>query len=412
MKITTVKGTNDYLPREAELRTYMQNRILEVYKNAGFSQIMTPILEDIENLDKSEGGENLSLIFKVLKRGEKLSKVIAEQKYGELADIGLRYDLTLPLSRYYANNRAKLTLPMKCIQIDKAYRAENPQKGRLRELVQCDIDIIGTSSLYAEIELIYITAKALLAIGIDDFTVIINDRNLLKLLFKSFGFEDEQLDSLCVTFDKLGKIGIDGVKKELIAKELDENRVTKLTAYLNDGKITLESLKSLDSAGEIIEGLETIISTVTDMAAGKFAIEFDMTLVRGQGYYTGTVFEIESKKYKSSLAGGGRYDNLIGKFTGGQIPAVGFSIGFERIFDLLAEESYAIPDMNRKVAILYDKEDFVSANRLAEKYRTEFDVAIYEKPAKVKKFLDKLEADRYYAFCIYGKSEELVLFGS
>ena len=203
MKITPVKGTNDYLPAQAELRNYLQKKICETYEQAGFQRISTPIIEDIENLDKSEGGDNLNLIFKIMKRGEKLKKAIASQNPDNIADMGLRYDLTLPLSRYYANNRASLPHPFKVIQMDRVYRAERPQKGRLRELIQCDIDILGSDSATCEIELIHTTAKALLNIGINNFKVKINDRRILREILLSVGFEEEQLDSVCISFDKL-----------------------------------------------------------------------------------------------------------------------------------------------------------------------------------------------------------------
>ena len=207
MKITSVKGTNDYLPNEVEIRDYLQERILSVYKENGFEHIITPAIEDIENLDKSDGGENLNLIFKIMKRGDKLDKALASgvtaANENELADMGLRYDLTLPLSRYYANNKDKLTLPMKCIQIDRVYRAERPQKGRLREFIQCDIDIIGSESTDSEIELILTTTKALKAIGMKNFKVKINDRRLLRSFLQNCGFTEDQLDSACITFDKM-----------------------------------------------------------------------------------------------------------------------------------------------------------------------------------------------------------------
>ena len=225
MKITPVKGTNDYLPKEVEIRDYLQDKILKVYKANGFEHIITPIIEDIENLDKSEGGENLNLIFKILKRGDKLEKAlnsgVSADNENELSDMGLRYDLTLPLSRYYANNKDKLTLPMKCIQIDRVYRAERPQKGRLREFIQCDIDIIGSDSTDSEIELILTTTEALDAIGLKNYKVKLNDRRLLRAVLESFGFKSEELDSVCITFDKMDKIGLSGVKEELTDKGFD-----------------------------------------------------------------------------------------------------------------------------------------------------------------------------------------------
>ena len=229
MKITSVKGTNDYLPNEVEIRDYLQERILSVYKENGFEHIITPAIEDIENLDKSDGGENLNLIFKIMKRGDKLDKALASgvtaANENELADMGLRYDLTLPLSRYYANNKDKLTLPMKCIQIDRVYRAERPQKGRLRGFIQCDIDIIGSESTDSEIELILTTTKALDAIGLKNYKVKLNDRRLLRAVLQSFGFAENDLDSVCITFDKMDKIGLMGVVEELTEKGFEKDAV-------------------------------------------------------------------------------------------------------------------------------------------------------------------------------------------
>ena len=401
MKITTVKGTNDYLPEEVRLRDYLQTQILNTYIDAGFERIMTPAVEDIENLDKSDGGDNLNLIFKILKRGDKLTKAIESGDEKNLCDMGLRYDLTLPLSRYYANNREQLVLPAKCIQIDKVYRAERPQKGRLREFVQCDIDIIGSSSISSEIELIHTTAKALLSLDIKDFTVKINDRRILRALLSNVGFEENQLDSVCITFDKLDKIGAEGVVGELTDKGFDADAIAKFGEIISK-PLTLESVKEV-CGGEAAESVETIIKSVEELSKDAYSINFDISLVRGQGYYTGTVFEIVSDKFKGSIAGGGRYDNLIGKFTGENIPAVGFSIGFERIFALLTEAGYKIPDTKKKIALLHDKADVVKAIKAAEEMRGEYDVVIYEKPKKLSKFLDKIQAKGYYGFCFLGE---------
>lgn len=405
MKVTTVKGTNDYLPEEVKLRDYLQTQILNTYIDAGFERIMTPAVEDIENLDKSDGGDNLNLIFKILKRGDKLDKAMNSGDTNNLCDMGLRYDLTLPLSRYYANNRESLILPAKCIQIDKVYRAERPQKGRLREFVQCDIDIIGSSSISSEIELIHTTAKALLSLDIKDFTVKINDRRILRSLLLNVGFTEEQLDSVCITFDKLDKIGAEGVVGELNDKGFEQKAVAKFGEVLAQ-PLTLESVKEV-CGEEAAEGVETIIKSIEILSKDDYKIKFDISLVRGQGYYTGTVFEIVSDNFKGSIAGGGRYDNLIGKFTGENIPAVGFSIGFERIFALLTEGSYAIPDTKKKIALLHDKTEIVKAIKMAEKLRSEYDVIVYEKPKKLSKYLDKIQSKGYYGFCFLGDEEEI-----
>ena len=410
MKITPVKGANDYLPAQAELRDYLQRRICETYENCGFQRIFTPILEDIENLDKSEGGDNLNLIFKVMKRGEKLEKAIRGGNPDQIADMGLRYDLTLPLSRYYANNRASLPQPFKVIQIDKVYRAERPQKGRLREFMQCDIDILGSDSPSCEIELIHTTAKALLHIGIRQFKVKVNDRRVLREVLLSAGFQEDQLDSVCITFDKLSKIGAEGVEKELQGKEFDQDVIDRFMQMIEKAPFTLEYVKTLCKNTEYIDTLSGIIDTSNALAEGKYSVEYDMTLVRGQGYYTGTVFEIESLEFGSSIAGGGRYDNLIGKFVKEQIPAVGFSIGFERIFSILSERGNKYEDRPQKVVLLYEESEIGDAIRKAEELRDKYSVALFVKPKKLGKFLNRLEDQGYDGFMVYGRDEEVRFF--
>lgn len=415
MKITSVKGTNDYLPNEVEIRDYLQERILSVYKENGFEHIITPAIEDIENLDKSDGGENLNLIFKIMKRGDKLDKALASgvtaANENELADMGLRYDLTLPLSRYYANNKDKLTLPMKCIQIDRVYRAERPQKGRLREFIQCDIDIIGSESTDSEIELILTTTKALDAIGLKNYKVKLNDRRLLRAVLQSFGFAENDLDSVCITFDKMDKIGLTGVVEELTEKGFAKDAVDNFEKFLSEGDFTLESLKSRLEDKTPAESLEHIIDTVNELTGNAFELVFDLSLVRGQGYYTGTVFEVESLDFNSSIAGGGRYDNLIGKFLKEQIPAVGFSIGFERIYSILMEKESYNTEKQKKVVLIYEEDQVAEAIRYAEELRKTYKTALYIKPKKLGKFLNKLEEQGFDGFQVFGRDEEVRMFG-
>lgn len=415
MKITSVKGTNDYLPNEVEIRDYLQERILRVYKENGFEHIITPAIEDIENLDKSDGGENLNLIFKIMKRGDKLDKALASgvtaANENELADMGLRYDLTLPLSRYYANNKDKLTLPMKCIQIDRVYRAERPQKGRLREFIQCDIDIIGSESTDSEIELILTTTKALDAIGLKNYKVKLNDRRLLRAVLQSFGFAENDLDSVCITFDKMDKIGLTGVVEELTEKGFAKDAVDNFEKFLSEGDFTLESLKSRLEDKTPAESLEHIIDTVNELTGNAFELVFDLSLVRGQGYYTGTVFEVESIDFKGAVAGGGRYDHLIGKFLNEDIPAVGFSIGFERIFGILMNNGISIPQRADKIAVVYEDGQLKDAVKAADALREQGKIAsLYIKPKKLGKFLNKLEERGYDGFLNVGVSEEVSMF--
>jgi histidyl-tRNA synthetase len=387
MKSTPVKGTNEYLPQEALLRDYMENTIAEIYRQNGFERIYTPIIEDLENLENSDGGENLSLIFKVLKRGEKLSKAIEAGDMNSLADIGLRYDLTLPLARFYANNRSKLFTPFKCIQIDRAYRAENPQKGRLREFKQCDIDILGSGSTDSETEIILVTAKALAALGLGDITVKINDRRLLNAALLNAGFKEGDLPGVCVILDKFDKIGLDGVANLLREKGFG-GEVTRLLELTGNWG-SLEFLGSIPGCEEAALSLSEIISSVNELSNIK--VEFDFTLVRGQGYYTGTVFEIKSNKYQSSIAGGGRYDNMIGKFIGEKIPAVGFSIGFERIFDILSETGFKVPGIKKRLVLFYDECNFAKAYKKAEELGGKYSVTLSKKVKKLGKAIKKYE---------------------
>ena len=403
MKVTSVKGTNDYLPNEVEIRDYLSDKILSVYKENGFEHITTPIIEDIENLDKSDGGENLNLIFKIMKRGDKLDKAlekgVTSQNENELADMGLRYDLTLPLSRYYANNKDKLTIPMKCIQMDRVYRAERPQKGRLREFIQCDIDIIGSESTDSEIELILTTTKALDAIGMKNYKVKVNDRRLLRAVLASFGFAESDLDSVCITFDKMDKIGLDGVVEELNDKGFDGKAVESFKAFLEKKDFSLDSVAAILEDKTPAESLKHIIDTVGELTDNAYEVVFDLSLVRGQGYYTGTVFEVESIDFKGAIAGGGRYDNLIGKFLNENVPAVGFSIGFERIFSILMEHGIDIQSRQKKIAVMYDEQEFIAAVKIADKLRNEGNIAsLYVKPKKMGKFLGKLEERKYDGF--------------
>lgn len=404
MKITPVKGTADYLPNEVLIRDYLQNSILETYRSCGFERISTPIIEDIENLDKSDGGENLNLIFKIMKRGEKLEEALSAGNEKEIADMGLRYDLTLPLTRYYANNRAKLQNPFKVIQIDRVYRAERPQKGRMREFYQCDIDIIGSDSWTAEVELITTTAKALHNIGFTRFGIRINDRRLLKAIIMGAGFAENECDSVCISLDKLDKIGFDGVKAELIEKGFDSANVEKLIESIGTTLFTLDDAEKLCGKLDCIDNLRKIMDAANSLADG-FEVTYDMTLVRGQGYYTGTVFEISSPDFKGAIGGGGRYDNLIGKFLGESIPAVGFSIGFERLCAILLEQKYKIPTQKKKFAVIYNDDNFIDALKYADTLREEYDVALYQSVKKLGKLFAKLEESGFCGCRVMGQDE-------
>ena len=379
MNIKPQKGMQEYLPEAAAQRDRLMNIILSTYTASGFTRIYTPAIESAENLDKSDGGDNLNLIFRIMKRGDKLAEALSKSPVDEkdLCDLGLRYDLTLPLSRYYANNRNSLPSPFKCIQIDKVYRAERPQRGRLREFVQCDIDILGSDSWCCEIELISVTANALSKIGIGEFTVRVNDRRVLRNSLLTMGFPEDSLDTVSVSFDKLDKIGADGVAAELREKGMPESAVEALSGLLSKGKLTLDDMAQYcsEDAKETLEQLRTIIETADKLSDG-YTVEFDPSLVRGQGYYTGTVFEVASKQFGGTVAGGGRCDNLIGRFTGDAVPAVGFSIGFERIFSIVTENNIQLAGSRKKTAILHSPESILEAIAKSNELQADSDVTL------------------------------------
>ena len=411
MKTNALKGMKDILPQEQRMRDFVQSKILETYKASGFERISTPILEDSENLDKSDGGDNLNLIFKVLKRGEKLEAALAKQNPTDkdLSDMGLRYDLTLPLTRFFSANRNELCFPFKVIQTDRVYRAERPQKGRLREFVQCDIDILGDSSVNAEVELIDVTANAMLSIGFKDFYININDRRILRNMLETMGFLPESIDSVCITFDKLDKIGADGVKAELQEKQFDKKAIDALVDFIQQGEITLDNVISRCSDASIGDDLKYIIQTAKKVSGGKYDVKYCPNLVRGQGYYTGAVFEIASPLFTGAIGGGGRYDNLIGKFTGQSIPAVGFSIGFERICSILLEQNYQIPGAKERCALLYDDSaDFAKIMNMAQSLRKDYNVAVFKKAKKMGPQFDMLEKQGFTKFAVL-KDGQIVL---
>ena len=406
MKTQALKGMRDLLPAEQNLRDYIQGRILETYRAAGFERISTPMLEDMENLDKSDGGDNLNLIFKVMKRGEKLAAALASGDPKELSDMGLRYDLTLPLSRYYAANRNDLPTPFKVIQTDRVFRAERPQKGRLREFVQCDIDILGDASPNAEVELIDVTTRALLNIGFTGFTVNINDRRILRGMLESMGFAPETLDSVCITFDKMDKIGAEGVRAELTEKQLPAGAIAALSDFIAAGEVTLDAVAARCADPAIADDLKYVLSTANALADGRYAVAYCPSLVRGQGYYTGMVFEVTCPQFAGAVAGGGRYDNMVGKFIGQQVPAVGFSIGFERVCGILLEQGYQIPGAKEKLALLYQKgDDFAAVLRQAEALRGTYQVAVLAQGKKLGKQLAQLEASGFAGAAFAGKEE-------
>lgn len=368
---TPVKGMNDFLPSDMRLREYVISVIKETYGNFGFAQIETPLVEHIENLQSKQGGENEKLIFKILKRGDKLN-IDSAKVDTDLVDSGLRYDLTLPLARYYANNSEQLFTPFKALQIGNVFRADRPQKGRFRQFTQCDIDILGDDTMLAETELISATSTLLLKLGFEGFRVRVNDRRILKAMASSCNMPEDRLSSVYISLDKLDKIGTDGVKAELISGGFDQKDVDRyLAMFLNrEGKSCSELCAGLGEFLDptVAEGIDNLISTVSASLGNRFTLEFDPTLVRGMGYYTGTIFEVEMVELNSSVAGGGRYDEMIGKFGANPTPACGFSIGFERIITILKDRGFVVPVKGESIAFLVDKK--ASSEVTAEVFET------------------------------------------
>lgn len=360
LKKKPVTGMKDMMPREMEIRDYVIHLIKETYKTFGFSSMETPCVEHIENLCSKQGGDNEKLIFKIMKRGEKL-KIDTAKEENDLVDGGLRYDLTVPLARYYANYANELPAPFKALQIGNVWRADRPQKGRFRQFMQCDIDILGEASNLAEIELILATTAMLGKLNFTNFTVCINDRNILKAMAAFCGFKEEDYDEVFIILDKMDKIGAEGVSAELQEMGYAKENVEAYLKLFDEISPDVEGIRFLkEKLGDCLptetsEGMETIISSVEAAKEAEFKIAFDPTLVRGQSYYTGTIFEIRMDEFGGSVAGGGRYDKMIGKFTGQDTPACGFSIGFERIVMLLLENGYEVPSNNLKKAYLLEK---------------------------------------------------------
>ena len=337
------RGMRDLLPADVAVRDRVLESIVAVYRRFGYQRIETPALEDINRLQSGEGADNEKLVYEVLRRG--LPPVVeAGTSLRSLVDLGLRYDLTVPLARFYRNNHASLPMPFRSLQVGPVWRAERPQKGRYRQFYQCDIDMIGEPSVLAEAELIEATSEALARIGLTGTVVRLSDRRFVSALAADRGVPKEAQTAFFITLDKLDKIGWDGVRSELAELGLSGDQVAGVEEKIR----SLEGVPSDKLAEALANAVPGLAPSVTeDLAATASCLDrlagsedlswtFDPTLVRGLGYYTGQVFEIVKAGVSFSLAGGGRYDKLIGRSLGHDVPACGFSIGFERIVDLLA----------------------------------------------------------------------------
>lgn len=414
----------DLLSDEVALRDWATGVIIETYKTFGFTRIETPAVESIELLKRGEGGENLALIYEILKRGEKLDKALSVTSSGgavdkdSLSDLGLRFDLTVPLARFYGNNNANIPNPFKSIQVGSVWRAESPQAGRYRQFTQCDIDIIGVKSMFAELDLLQATAAALLNLSFEDFVIRINDRRILSELALHCQFDPARLDSVFIGIDKLDKIGLEGVAQELRSGGHDPAAVEKLVALfkpiqpvLNDTATSgitqfkrIAGMLPSFANNQVVEELHQLIEAIDNATDGKFTIAFDPTLVRGMGYYTGPIFEVGVPGLGYSVAGGGRYDRMIEKFVGREVPACGFSIGFERIISVLQEKGFKPPAQTEKLAFIYDpqRDTLKDVFKASKKLRTDkVAVSLLPRKKELKKQIDQLGEQGFASFVVF-----------
>jgi histidyl-tRNA synthetase len=397
--VAPVRGMRDLLPAECELRDWAVGRILDTYRRFGFARIETPALEHLALLTGGQGGENEKLIYKVLKRGEKLD-LAGAQSEDDLADEGLRFDLTVPLARYFAANQGTLPQPFKAIQIGPVWRAERPQKGRFRQFTQCDIDVLGEAGEIAEVELILATTEALAALGLSGFTVRVNDRRLLRALADGLDVRDEaQQERLFIALDKLDKVGAAGVLAEVASLELGAAAQARLGELLAIGSGAETALAFLERDAALFEHtarMRLLLGAVEPLLGSRGRVEFDPTLVRGMGYYTGPIFEVSMEGAPGSIAGGGRYDKMIGRMLGREVPACGFSIGFERVIGLLMERGAQPAKAGTRFALLHepgtDSLQRVMAEAATRRAAVEGNsVAVFAKRKKLGKQLDELE---------------------
>ena len=396
-----VRGTYDYMPTDAKIREIVRGKILSTFQNNGYNLIGTPIFEHLELLNGSDGGDNLKLMFKTIKRGDKLDLSKPNLTENDIVEEGLRYDLTVPLVRFFANNKEKLPAPFKAIQIDESFRAERPQRGRIRQFTQCDIDILGDSSPLCEVELLYAYMCSYKKLGFNKLTFKINDRRVLNGLIVGVGIAEEKITDVCISLDKLDKIGTTGVSAELEQNGYEKAQIKKLMSIfetLKQAGSNAEKLEILSKVGineEVLASLKLIIETAEKFVFEGYSIVYDATVIRGQGYYTGTVFEVFDDDFGRAIGGGGRYDKMIEKFLGVSIPAVGCSIGLYPVAMLMVERGYYVP--SNKLALVYDKKESYE-NIMAAKIalmNKGFDVAIFAFPKNFNNFAERLKMNGY-----------------
>lgn len=388
-QINPPRGMRDFLPVEKASRDELLSKILSSYRSFGFQEIETPSLENIERLTSGDGGENESLAFRVLKRGEELDQALS-QGVDQLSDLGLRYDLTVPLTRFYATNQSKLPKVLKAIQTGPVWRAERPQKGRHRQFVQCDIDIIGDDSYLAEIEILNASLYALINLGLSSATIRVNHRELLAGSIQDLGVQDRDSSRAMITIDKLDKIGIDGVCLELKERFGEE--------VANKAKLWLTGLSDVQT---VPKQLEVVFASLEASHPGK--LHFDPTLVRGMGYYTGIIFEVEHPESGIAIGGGGRYDGMVGKWLGEEVAAVGISLGFERVADLVS----VVVSENKRLVLVFEDSDLQHAlTTQAQAIEAGYQVRLEPKPKKLTNLLDSLKLQGFSSFAVLDEPTE------
>lgn len=400
--LTPVRGTNDYLPKEMAIREKVREEILKTYKKYGFMQISAPILEDIDNLLGSDGGDNTKLIFKVLKRGEKLDLTAQNLTEKDIVDIGLRYDLTVPMVRLFCNNQNSLPTPFKTIQIDYSFRADRPQRGRSRQFIQCDIDILGDPTINAEIDVINTTAKTFLNLGFKNFVCKLNDRRILSDIILNSGFNATDECDICIVLDKLDKINVEGVKAELIERGYNPNMVEVLMqkiAQIQQGGI--DSLLALGVRENVIQSVKNILCATNALSGGNYSVQFDISIVRGQGYYTGAVYEFYMNGFSGACGGGGRYDNMVEKMTGKSLPAVGFGLGFEPTCMLINEFGLLKAEDKLIACIYYPEDDFTKVLSFVEELNKSDNVSAIPAKKNLGFQLQTLKANGFTHFVVY-----------
>ena len=387
-----IRGTNDYMPSEAKVREIVRQKILSVYQNNGYNLISTPILESLELLNMSEGGDNLKLMFKTVKRGDKLDLCKENLTEKDITEEGLRYDLTVPLSRFYANNREKLPTPFKAIQIDYSFRAERPQRGRLRQFTQCDIDVFGDSSINAELDMLKTALDSYSSLGFDKLTLKINDRRILNQLVLFAGFKKEELATVCVTLDKIDKIAVTGVVMELLDKGMEAENINKLTEEINTVlEQGIDAVLNYGVEQKYVDDMKYLIGSLNSLTSNKFDIKFDISIVRGQGYYTGPVYEFYTEGFGGAIGGGGRYDNMVEKMVGISVPAVGVSMGFEPITMLIREKGLTF-NSKENLALIYDEDDdIMEVFKIKEDLMKKYNVSLFKRAKNMKNFFEKIK---------------------